>query len=128
MEMNNVKNVVLDVGGVLVGFRWDEMLARAGFSKETVAEFAGSVFPDPLWEELDLANEPYDHVVQKYVDKYPHLETIIRYFFFHPEEIVAPRTEVWNRLLILHEAGYRLYLLSNYSSVMLQAHLGGASF
>jgi len=128
MEMNNVKNVVLDVGGVLVGFRWDEMLARAGFSKETVAEFADSVFPDPLWEELDLANEPYDHVVQKYVDKYPHLETIIRYFFFHPEEIVAPRTEVWNRLLILHEAGYRLYLLSNYSSVMLQAHLGGASF
>ena len=129
--MNNVqkvKNIVLDVGGILIGFRWYEMLTEHGFSHDEVMEFADTVFPDPLWKEFDLENEPFDHVVEKYVKKYPGLERQIRCFFGAPEEMAVPRPEVWNRLHALKEAGYGIYLLSNYSSVLFLAHLRGAGF
>ena len=70
-DFEGVKNIVLDVGGILVGYRWYDMLKSHGFSHEEIMDFADTVFPDPLWAEFDLENVPYDHVVNQYIEKYP---------------------------------------------------------
>ncbi len=122
------KNIVLDVGGILIGFRWSEMLKEYGLSEEQSRYFASTVFEDPLWREFDLENEPFDAVVQQYLEKYPDLAEISRFFFGHPERMMTPRPKVWDRVRSLKKAGYRIYLLSNYSSHLFRAHTKDAGF
>ena len=114
-DFEGVKNIVLDVGGILVGYRWYDMLKSHGFSHEEIMDFADTVFPDPLWAEFDLENVPYDHVVNQYIEKYPRLKAQIECFFYRSQEMVVPRPDVWDRVRGLKEAGYGIYLLSNYS-------------
>ena len=127
-DFEDIKNIVLDVGGILVGYRWYDMLKSHGFSHEEIMDFADSVFPDPLWAEFDLENVPYDHVVNQYIEKYPRLKAQIECFFYRSQEMVVPRPDVWDRVRGLKEAGYGIYLLSNYSSVLFLEHLKGAGF
>ena len=122
------KNVVFDIGGVLIGFRWKEMMMDHGLSGEEADSFARRVFDDPLWLEFDYGNIPYEEVRERYVRLLPDLEEPIRYFLGHPELMPVPRPAVWEKGHALKQAGYRIYLLSNYSDVFLQAHVGGAPF
>jgi hypothetical protein len=55
-----IRNVIFDVGYVLIGYSWKEQFLRFGFSQEEVARLAGAMFgegvPDgsrPLWEKYD---------------------------------------------------------------------------
>ena len=123
-----IKNVILDVGGILIGFRWFDMLKEKGFSDEQIDRFDKTVFADPLWAEFDIAAEPYDKIVEKYVRKYPEQQEMIRYFFSHPEKMPVQRPKVCDLIRGLKEAGYKVYLLSNYNSVMFTAHVGGSAF
>ena len=97
-DFEGVKNIVLDVGGILVGYRWYDMLKSHGFSHEEIMDFADTVFPDPLWVEFDLENVPYDHVVNQYIEKYPRLKAQIECFFYRSQEMVVPRPDVWDRV------------------------------
>ena len=123
-----VKNLVFDVGGVLIGFRWEDMMRDYGMDEETLGRFGREIFEDPLWRELDLENLSFDEVVDLYVQKYPHYAKDIRYLLYHGELMSVPRPMVWQQVKRLKEKGYLIYLLSNYSSVLFQKHTEGASF
>ena len=127
--MKQYRNLVFDVGGVLLGYRWKDMLTvDYGMSPERRDAFAWKIFSDPLWKEFDLENRPYDDVVEDYVRKYPSEEADIRWFFTHTELMHVGRPRIWELLRQLKEAGYRIYLLSNYSSVLFRNHTAGAPF
>ena len=123
-----VKNLVFDVGGVLIGFRWEDMMRDYGMSEDMLPGFGHEVFDDPLWKELDLGYLSFEEVLARYIRKYPHYAQEIRYLFCHGELMSVPRPDVWQEVKRLKEKGYRIYLLSNYSSVMFQKHTQGASF
>ncbi len=123
-----VKNLIFDIGNVLVGFRPVEMLREHGISEETIQELAEKVFGDPLWKEFDLENLSYQEVVDHYVLKYPELQEEIRWIFSHTELMPTYRPAVWEKLHLLKEDGYGIYLLSNYSSELLRSHLRLAGF
>ena len=49
------RNLVFDVGGVLLDYRWKDMLrVDRGMSEERGIEFGTRIFLDPLWKQLDL--------------------------------------------------------------------------
>lgn len=123
-----IRNVVFDVGNVLVGFRSRDMLRDHGMDEERSMEFARCVFMDPLWKEFDLENMSFEEVVRAYMDKYPHLAADVRWFMDHSELMAVPRPDVWEKVHELKAAGYRLYILSNYSSVFFPKHTQGAAF
>lgn len=123
-----IRNVVFDVGNVLVGFRSRNMLRDHGMDEERSTEFARCVFMDPLWKEFDLENMSFEEVVRAYMDKYPHLSEDVRWFMDHSELMAVPRPDVWEKVHELKAAGYRLYILSNYSSVFFPKHTQGAAF
>ncbi|MBR2764628.1 MAG: HAD family phosphatase [Blautia sp.] len=122
------ENIIFDVGGVLVGFRWHDMLTDYGMTDAQADVFGPKIFEDELWPELDRERIPYWDLVELYVKKYPEMEKDLRFFFTYTERMVVPRPQVWERVVRLHEAGFKLYLLSNYSSVMFEKHTGGAPF
>lgn len=125
----SIRNIVFDVGNVLLSYRWREMLSEDyGMTPSERDEFAKKILLDPLWPEFDRAVLPYGDVVEKYVKKYPEDEAAIRWFFRHTELMPVPRPDVWERVRRLKESGYGIYLLSNYCQEMFSKHTAKADF
>ncbi len=125
----DIRNLVFDVGGVLLGYRWEDMLTKDhGMAYEDALVFGRTIFDDPLWLEFDYENIPFDEVVERYCAKYPHWEKDIRWMMENTGLMQVKRPDVWDLFPRLRESGYRIYLLSNYSSVLFARHTAGASF
>ena len=119
------ENIVFDVGGVLIGFRWHEMMTDYGMTFPQADTFGRKLFEDELWPQMDREIVPFWDMVERYIEKYPEMEKDLRFFFTFAERMAVPRPQVWERVIRLHEAGYKLYLLSNYSSVLFEKHTLG---
>ncbi len=126
--MKQYKNIVFDVGGVLMSYRWLEHIRETIPDEDKAKDFAHRMFDDPLWLEFDIELRPFDDVVEDYVKKYPEDEKHFRYVLGHLEGMPLPRERVWKKVHELKEAGYRIYLLSNYSSRMFHTHTDGLPF
>ncbi|MCI5821554.1 MAG: HAD family phosphatase [Lachnospiraceae bacterium] len=123
-----LKNIIFDVGGVLLDYRWKEMLRDYGLSEEEALYLGGQLFEDPLWAKLDLANVPDEEIVREFQHKVPKYKDVIEWFITHGEFMHVARPQVWERVHRLKEMGYHLYLLSNYSENLFTKHTKDASF
>lgn len=123
-----IKNLVFDVGDVLLEYRWKEMLMDYGMTGEQALFLGNTMFGDPLWEKLDLADRTWEEIIADYVRKYPDYEKEITWFMTHGEYMHVQRKDVWERVHELKEKGYRIYILSNYSEELFCKHTEGASF
>ena len=123
-----IKNLIFDVGNVLFEYRWFQMLLDYGMSEEEAGVAAPLVFDNELWKEFDLGNMKFQEVVDSYCMKLPQYEGFLRWFFGNLELMHVARTDVWEKVHVLKNKGYRIYLLSNYSKEFFDAHTKGASF
>ena len=58
------KNLIFDVGGVLIGYRWKEMLMDDfGLSDEKAEEMGHKIFEDPIWRDFDRGRVHIDDLV-----------------------------------------------------------------
>ena len=51
-----IKNLIFDVGNVLLEYRWNQMLLDYGLTQEEAAVAGALFFEHELWKELDLGN------------------------------------------------------------------------
>lgn len=123
-----IKNIIFDVGEVLLGYRWQYVFEQAGLSNEEANRIGQALFADELWEMLDLGNMSHEEVKKAYQKKFPKDAKAIDFFFNHADLMQIERPTVWERISRLKEKGYGIYLLSNYSEVLFQTHTKGASF
>lgn len=109
-----VKNIVFDVGKVLVYFEPDWLLDYLGYDEETSKVLKKELFFDPIWEEADRGVLSKEELVQACVDKVPAYEKEVRAIYKNIGQTleIMPHTMEW--LANLKERGYRLYLISNY--------------
>lgn len=123
-----IKNIVFDVGEVLIGYRWKEMLLERGMTEER-AEIIGSImFGDDLWRKFDEALVPFEDVINEYQDKYAEYGDDIRWFITNGERMCVQRPGMWDKLRELKNKGYNIYLLSNYSQVLFEQHTKESGF
>ncbi len=52
-ETGGIKNVIFDVGQVLVDYDWETYLDSFGFAPEKRERIAKATFQSPVWEERD---------------------------------------------------------------------------
>lgn len=123
-----IKNLVFDVGNVLIEYRWHQMLLDYGLTKEEAAVAGPLFFEHETWKELDLGNMPVEDVIVQYEKQLPQYAELIRWFLTHLELMPIPRYDVWEKVHALKEKGYRIYLLSNYNEDFFRVHTEGASF
>ena len=116
------RNVVFDVGHVLLSYRWKEMMIDYGMTPQEAEDFYDMMFHDPLWIQFDLENWSYEEVAAKFIEKNPGHAEAIRYFLYHRELMPVARGGVYERVERLMEQGRQIYILSNYSSVLFQTH------
>ena len=123
-----MRNIIFDVGDVLLEYRWKDMLVQDyGMTEERAVQVGKSMFDDPLWIGLDLGNS-LEETICRYEEKYPEFGKEIRWFLTHGEYMHVNRPAVWEKVHELKKAGYDIYLLSNYSQDLFTKHTKGASF
>lgn len=122
------KNLIFDVGNVLLEYRWNQMLLDYGLSEEEAAVAGPLFFHHPHWEELDLGVLSIEEVICLYEKSLPQYAGLIRWFLTNLELMPIARKDVWEKVHALKEKGYKIYLLSNYNDDFFRIHTQGADF
>ncbi len=121
--MSKIKNVIFDIGNVLIDFCWKDHMINLGFSEECIATLTRTMVENPLWDELDMGIRPHTEVIADMKAAAPQYAGEIDEFFGQIMGMVRvrPRTVPW--LSSLKERGYGVYLLSNYPRWMFERHM-----
>jgi len=127
-SIENIKNLVFDVGGVLIGFRWVQMFADHGTDRETALKVGKGLFDNPDWQKLDAGLITVKQLIDNFCEVHPELEEEARWFMGHAIEMRVPRPKVWEEVKRIKEKGYKLYILSNYGQELFELHTGDLPF
>ena len=113
-----VKNIIFDMGRVLVTFDPVQYVNSLGFDEETARAVVVAIFHNPLWTETDRGVIPVEEFEDAFVANAPKYETQIRKAYREMGRIIQlmPHTMPWVKEL--KERGYRLYVLSNYGEYL----------
>lgn len=123
-----IKNIVFDIGNVLVDFRWRDLMTELNLSKAEQDKFEISVFGSRWWETLDHgileeaeAVERLREDNQKYIEAFDLL-------WENRDKLVSPYPYSVEWIKELKARGYNVYLLSNYPKDMFNLHAQVGSF
>ena len=115
-----IKNIVFDVGKVLVYFEPDWIMNKLGFTEETKAVLRKAMFEDPLWNEVDRGVLSTEELVAAFAKNAPEYEKEIRDTYLRVGDSIEllPHAVEWTASL--KERGYHLYIISNYGEYTLE--------
>ena len=124
-----IRNVILDIGNVLIDFAWEkterriieEYASAQGIEdpaeKEVLFErLKKATVDNPSWKEYDRGNWSEEEVVQSFVDADPELSEPIRQVGKSLKEMLVRRDSAIPWIDLLHALGYQVYYLSNFSA------------
>ncbi len=109
-----IKNIVFDVGMVLVDFKWRQVMADVGCTSKEIEVISAVMVNGPMWNELDRGVMEEEDVISGMVAQLPGLEEKAWAFWknIHLTIEAFPYAENWVKGL--QERGYHTYLLTNY--------------
>lgn len=110
-----IKNIVFDIGNVLVDFCWRDHIAGCGFSKETAVRLGKAMMQSPVWNEIDRGVWTNEELLQGFIANDPKLESEIRAVFSDLGTLIKERKGSADWIRALKEEGYKVYYLSNFS-------------
>ncbi|MDE6615878.1 MAG: HAD family phosphatase [Lachnospiraceae bacterium] len=128
MEVDMLKNIIFDVGDVLLEYRWHDMLTDYGLAYDEADKVGHLMFDDNLWHEFDIGNMHRDEIIKQYIENYPEHAETMEWFITHGEFMHVKREDVWEKVHKLKEKGYGIYILSNYSEELFGKHTVDAPF
>lgn len=123
-----IKNLIFDVGKVLMTYRPFEMMEEHGLSREEAERIVNEMFTNPYWKLCDYGTVPYDELTKGLQTIYPDDAEAIGWFFANAGSLMVGRPKVWEKLHELKEKGYKIYILSNYEETLFKMHTDGRPF
>lgn len=123
-----IKNVVFDIGNVLVDFRWRELMGDLNISKETQDRFEKSVFGSAWWETLDHGTLDEEEAIRKLREDNKEFLEAFDNVWNNRDKLVAPFDYSVTWIKDLKQRGYKVYLLSNYPMNLFSIHESNGSF
>lgn len=117
---SEMENIIFDVGKVLVKYEWEKYLDSFGFSTEKRDKIAKAVFQSKTWDERDRGSESEEYYIEQMIKDAPQYADDIREVMRRSGETIEMMdySETWIRYL--KDKGYHIYILSNYSTYMLE--------
>lgn len=117
-----IKNVIFDIGNVLVDFRWRALMEDLKLPKETQAVFEKTVFGSRWWAELDHGIYEEAKILEKFrEDNREHLEEF-NLVWDNRDKLVEPYAYSAEWIAKLKSCGLNVYLLSNYPRDVFTLH------
>ena len=113
-----IKNIILDIGDVLVKSNYQAFFQRKGLDGETANRVANATFFSPAWRELDRGVWPFERILDAFVENDSQDEEILRTVFQDAADFIVayPYAESWIRSL--QTEGFRVFCLSNISDLI----------
>lgn len=127
-EINNIKNLVFDVGGILVGYRWEDMFADHGVDEETALKIGKGFFESDNWSLYDSGIITTKQLLDGFCEQFPELSEEATWFLDNAIQMRVKRPRVYEKLNTLKAKGYKIYILSNYSKDLFEIHTGDLPF
>ena len=109
-----IRNIIFDIGNVLVDYCWQDHIRFCGYTGETARRLGEAMMLSPAWHELDRGVQTEEEVLDAFIRNDPELENEIRRVFENLGTLIRvfPDTSEWLRRL--RGAGYRTFYLSNF--------------
>lgn len=110
-----IKNIIFDVGMVLVDFSWKRVFEELGFTGDTFEEVADATVRSELWNEYDRSRMSDEEILNGFIAKAPQQEANIRLFWEHVGDSIScfHYSHAW--IKEWKAKGYGCYILSNYA-------------
>ncbi len=115
-----IKNVVLDIGGVLVDYHTVDYYTARGYSADMAQKLERVTMGSYLWEHNDIGLMPYDWILEKMKEKAPELASEIDRSLKDQKGVVTHRKESKEWIETIRREGYRVMVLSNFSNIALR--------
>ncbi len=112
-----IKNVIFDLGKVLINNDPSEYLRKYGYDEEKYQALLDAIWTDSLWGDMDVAKyESFKDIIEIYVEKHKELEPELRRFFAEDwMELYVAYEDTVRFFNEVYEQGYNIYLLTNFS-------------
>lgn len=109
-----IKNIIFDIGRVLVSVNWQELMKELNFDSETEAAVTRAMWQNPDWRELDRGAITDEQALCLLIEKEPRYEREIRKTFANFGRLVEMKDGVIEMIDSLKADGFGVYYLSNY--------------
>lgn len=117
-----IKNVVFDIGNVLVDFRWRVLMEELQIAKDTQAVFDKSVFGSRWWGELDHGIYEEAEILGHFrAENNAYLDEF-NLVWDNRDKLVEPYGYAVEWIEQLKASGIKVYLLSNYPKDVFTLH------
>ena len=123
-----IKNVVFDIGKVLMSFEPEAFLKEMGYSGEKYEKIAQATFLSDVWQERDRGVLTEEEYVAQCVALAPEYEADIRKVMSETHNFVKlyPYARTW--VEYLKKKGYRLFIISNFCEYMTEKNVKNMPF
>ena len=109
-----IKNIIFDLGNVLLNYKPMELLLRFTTNQERINGFISKVSFSRTWFELDRGTLSLKKAEEILASRYPEERDLLIPYFEHWLEILTPIEERIELLAPLKKKGYKLFILSNF--------------
>ncbi len=109
-----IKNIIFDLGNVLLKFKPEEFLLRYCKNKKYIHDFIFKVIRSKIWVNLDRGTISIEDAKKKFIKNYPNDTNFTELFFNHWMEMLTPINENVKIMQELKSLGYKIYALSNF--------------
>ncbi len=125
-----IKNIIFDLGGVMLQFRFLPFLREHGFAASNKKYIDGLLFDWEPWNLCDLGVlNDNDKVVSDYCDEHPEMgEELSRTLKEKWRETITVRKNMPEYLIGLKKRGLNVYVISNLSRQMYERHIQNEFF
>lgn len=110
-----IKNIVFDIGNVLVDFGWKGFFDKFNLTDEQFERVAKATVYSPVWNDMDMGVYSEETLLEKFIENDPGIEDILRkiYVDFKGLLIQFDYAKPW--IKELGDNGFKVYCLSNMS-------------
>ena len=123
-----IRNIVFDIGDVLVYFCYREYFASLGYSEEMVERISKATVLNDLWSHFDRGDLSDEEVIDLLVKSDPEIETDIRKVLSNCHDLVRQHDYAIPWIKELKAKGYHIYYLSNYFEKLIRENPEALSF
>jgi HAD superfamily hydrolase (TIGR01509 family) len=110
-----IKNIVFDIGNVLITFHPEEYLRAKVVDEESRQKIHQAIFLSPEWLLLDRGTLSEQEAIRIYHERCPEVKTVLNSNLSDLyEDLLNPIDETIAVLYDLKKRGYHIYILSNY--------------
>lgn len=110
-----IKNIIFDIGNVLVGFDWHDFYASFGYSEDVTERLARATVKDPFWNEIDRGVLSEEEILEGFIQKDPGIEQELRATYASYAELLHEFDYTKGLIKDLQAKGYKVFCLSNMS-------------